>query len=130
GEVNPDTMGHVLPVDPSVGPPLTLAMAEDGELRVFGATPFCGYYRNPEATAEAIDANGAYRMGDVVRVTDEGGLVYLDRVKDMRRLSSGHIFPPQFIENRLRANPFIKDVMIVGDETRPFVTALINIDAE
>jgi len=130
GHFNADTMGQLLPVDPSAAPPLALAMAEDGELRVHGGTSFCGYYRNPEASAAVIDADGAYCMGDVVRVTDTGDLVYLDRVKDMRSLAGGHVFPPQFIENRLRANPFIKDVMIVGDETRPYVTALINIDAE
>lgn len=130
GRFNADTMGQLLPVDPSAAPPLHLAMGDDGELLVHGGTPFCGYYRNEEGSAAATDENGAYRMGDVVRVTDTGDLVYLDRVKDMRKLSGGHIFPPQFIENRLRANSFIKDVMIVGDETRPYVTALINIDAE
>ncbi len=55
--------------------------------------------------------------------------VYLDRVDDMRRLSTGHRYPPSFIENRLRFSPFIKEVMTLGDETRPFVAALINVDA-
>jgi long-chain acyl-CoA synthetase len=47
----------------------------------------------------------------------------------MRRLAGGHSYPPSFIENRLRFSPFIKEVMTLGDETRPFVGTLINIDA-
>jgi long-chain acyl-CoA synthetase len=57
-------------------------------------------------------------------------MVFLDRVSDLRSLSSGHFFPPQFIEIRLRFSPYIKDVIVIGDETKPFVSALINIDAE
>ena len=63
-------------------------------------------------------------------MTDDGELVFFDRVKDMRHLCNGHSYPPQFIETRLRYSPFIKDLMILGDQTRPFVAALINIDME
>ena len=55
-------------------------------------------------------------------------LVYLDRVEHLVKLASGHPYPPQFIETRLRFSPFIKDVMVLGDATRPWVGALINID--
>ena len=50
------------------------------------------------------------------------------RLSDLKRLRSGDTFPPQFVETRLRFSPFIKDIMTVGDETRDFVAALINID--
>ena len=61
---------------------------------------------------------------------DDGELVFLDRVKDLKKLSSGHLFPPQFIETRLRFSPYIKDAMILGDEYKDAVAAFINIDAE
>ena len=63
-------------------------------------------------------------------MTDDGELLFFDRVKAMRRLANGHSYPPQFIETRLRYSPFIKDLMTLGDETRSFVSALINIDME
>jgi len=52
----------------------------------------------------------------------------LERLSDLKRLRGGETFPPQFVETRLRFSPFIKDIMTVGDETREFVAALINID--
>jgi long-chain acyl-CoA synthetase len=63
-----------------------------------------------------------------VTKTQRGELVFLERVSDLKRLSQGETFPPQFVETRLRFSPFIKDIMTVGDETRSFVGALINID--
>ena len=53
-------------------------------------------------------------------MTDDGELLFFDRVKDMRRLANGHSYPPQFIETRLRYSPFIKDLMTLGDEARDF----------
>jgi len=69
------------------------------------------------------------RTGDAVSLQDGGQLMFLDRLKDMRRLAGGARFPPQFIENHLRASPFVKDAMVIGDERHPFVTALVNINA-
>ena len=54
--------------------------------------------------------------------------MFLERLSDLKRLRSGETFPPQFVETRLRFSPYIKDIMTVGDETRDFVAALINID--
>src|SRR5690606_18794247 len=54
----------------------------------------------------------------------------LDLVKDLRHLSTGRWFPPQFIENRLRASPYIRDAIAIGDASRPFVTVLVNIDQQ
>ena len=56
-------------------------------------------------------------------------LVFLDRLKDMRQLAGGEWFPPQFIENQLRASPFVRDAMVIGDERHAFVSALVNINA-
>jgi long-chain acyl-CoA synthetase len=64
-----------------------------------------------------------------MHVPESGELVFLDRVKDMRRLSTGSTFPPQTIENHLRASPFLRDAIVLGDETRGFIAALVNVDA-
>ena len=123
-----ETVGNWLQVHPKLGTPLESKVTDDGELLVRGGVGFAGYYKNPEATAKKL-SDGWYRTEDAVHLTDKVKLVYLDRVEDMRRLSTGHRYPPQFIENRLRFSPFIKDAMTLGDDTKPFVAALININA-
>jgi long-chain acyl-CoA synthetase len=123
-----ETVGSWLQVHPKLGTPLETKVTDDGELLVRGGVGFAGYYNNPEATAKKL-SDGWYRTEDAVHLTPKGELVYLDRVEDMRRLSTGHRYPPQFIENRLRFSPFIKDAMTLGDDAKPFVAALININA-
>jgi long-chain acyl-CoA synthetase len=122
-----ETVGKWMPVHPHFGEPLEYKVTEDGELLVRGGSGFAGYYRNEEATAGALK-DGWYQTGDAVHMTDKNEMVYLDRLKDLRRLSNGHSYPPQFIENRLRFSPFIKECMTIGDKDKPFVSAFINID--
>jgi len=124
-----ETVGHWMQCDPRHGPPLEWRVSDEGELLVKGGSGFMGYHGKPDKTAEAQDGDW-YRTGDAVSQTGGGELVFLERVKDMRRLRSGHSFPPQFIETRLRFSPFIKDLMTLGDERRDYVAALINIDME
>ena len=124
-----ETVGGWYGVHPQLGPPLEWKFSEKGELLVKGGSGFKGYYKKPEATAEAV-VDGWYYTGDAVNMTDKNELVYLDRLSDMRRLSTGHSYPPQFIETRLRFSPYIKEVMTLGNEERPFVSAFINIDAD
>jgi len=126
---NLETLGRWYTSHPDFGPPLEYKISEKGELLVRGATGFPGYYKKPEATEEAM-AGGWYHTGDAVTMTEDGEMVYLDRVKDLRKLSGGHPFPPQYIETRLRFSPYIKDVIIMGDEKKEFVSSMINIDAE
>jgi long-chain acyl-CoA synthetase len=122
-----ETVGKWLPVHPRFGPPLEFKISEEGELLVKGGSGFAGYYKNPEASAKKMDDDW-YFTGDAVYMTGKNEMVYLDRLDDMRKLSTGHSYPPQFIENRLRFSPFIKEVMTLGDEDKPFVSAFINID--
>lgn len=122
-----ETVGSWLPVHPRLGTPLEYRVGEDGELQVRGGIGFSGYYKNPEATAKKL-IDGWYRTEDAVHLTEHGELVYLERTEDMRQLADGHKYPPQFIENRLRFSPFIKDAMTLGDTDKPFVAAFINID--
>ncbi len=122
-----ETVGHWLTAHPEAGSPLEWKVSDEDELLVRGGSFFAGYWRREDKTLERI-TDGWYRTGDAVSVTDSGELVFLERVDDLRRLRSGERFPPQFIETRLRFSPFIKDIMILGDERRDWIAALINID--
>jgi long-chain acyl-CoA synthetase len=122
-----ETVGPLLDVDPAFGAPLEARIEAGGELLLRGGTGFLGYWHKPDKTA-ALDRDGWFASGDAVRRTERGEIVFLDRVEHLVKLASGHLYPPQFIETRLRFSPFIKDVMVLGDATRPWVGALINID--
>ena len=122
-----ETVGHWLVAHPEAGPPLEWKVSDSDELLVRGGSFFGGYWRREDKTDERI-SDGWYLTGDAVSVTESGELVFLERVDDLRRLRSGERFPPQFIETRLRFSPFIKDIMILGDERRDHIAALINID--
>ncbi len=128
-EYSLETVGHFMQVDPAFGLPLEWRIEETGELLVRGGWGFDGYYKNPQASAERIKGSW-FCTGDALSLREDGEMVYLERVSDMRQLSTGVSFPPQFIEIRLRFSPFIKDAISLGDETKPFVAALINIDPE
>ena len=126
---NLETLGRWYESHPHFGPPLEFKISEKGELLVKGATGFSGYLKQPEATKEVI-LDGWYHTGDAVRMIEDGEMLYLDRMKDMRELAGGFRFPPQYIETRLRFSPFIKDVIILGDKNKEFVSCMINIDLE
>lgn len=119
----------------SVGKPIPdsdVMIGENGEILLAGPTMFQGYYKNEKATAESLwdDENGRswFRTGDAGYIDDDGHIIYLDRVKAMLKLANGELFSPQFIEGRLKFSPYVRDVMTVGGEERPFVTAIIIID--
>ena len=128
-QAEPSTLGRPLKIARSVGAPLHLRIADDGELLVRGGAGFGGYHGDQEATRKVLDAQGFFHTGDAMHVHQSGELVFLDRVKDMRQLSTGSRFPPQTIENHLRASPFLRDAIVLGDETRSFIATLINVDA-
>lgn len=110
-------------------PDLEWRITDEGELQVKGGPGFRGYHEKPEKTAAKMDGEW-FRTEDAVSMTEDGELVFLDRMEDMRELATGHRFPPQFMETRLRFSPYIKDVMVLGDQSRPFVGALVQIDGE
>jgi long-chain acyl-CoA synthetase len=121
-----ETVGHWLEAHPATAA-LEWKVSPDGELLVRGGSFFQGYFGKPDKTTERIDG-GWYRTGDAVSVTTSGELVFLERIEDLAKLSSGQSYPPQFIETRLRFSPFIKDIMTLGDASRDYIGALINID--
>jgi long-chain acyl-CoA synthetase len=121
----------------SVGQPapdIEIRIANDGEIQIAGPTVFEGYYKDPEATESSLlveeDGLRWFRTGDAGYIDEGGHVIYLDRVKDMITLANGEKFSPQFIEGRLKFNPYIRDVMAVGEESRDYVVALISIDFE
>lgn len=125
----PETMGELMPSDPSIAEPMEAWIDEGGQLRL-RLPAFSGYLKNEAATQELGEADGGYATGDAVRLDERGQLIFLDRLKDMRRLKNGQAYPPQFIENHLRASSMIRDAIVIGDEERDFVTALVNIDSQ
>mgnify|MGYP005737240585 CR=1 FL=1 len=90
---------------------------------------FEGYYKNEEATKEAIDAEGWLATGDAGILTDDNQLKVIDRAKDVSKLNDGTMFAPQFLENKLKFSPYVKEAVALGKE-RDFVTALVNIDMD
>ncbi len=108
-------------------PGTMVRIADDGEILARGGSQVLGYYKNTKATEEAF-TGGWYHTGDAGHLDDDGHLYYLDRVEYMSRLSDGTQFAPQYIESRLKFSPYIKDAFVVGDETRGYIGAVININ--
>ncbi|MDH5695571.1 MAG: AMP-binding protein [Dehalococcoidia bacterium] len=114
----------------SVGRPATgteVRETDDGELLIRSECMFNEYYKDPEKTKEAL-IGGWFHSGDAVHISDEGHLIFLDRVKDMGELATGAKYAPQYIEGRLRFSPYIKDAMVIGGKDKDFVSAIVNID--
>jgi len=106
-----------------------LKFEENGELLFRSPGVFQEYYKNPEATKETKTEDGFVRTGDAAFLDDEGHLRIIDRAKDVGRMQDGTMFPPKFIENKLKFFPFIKEAVAFGHE-RDKVTAMISIDLE
>jgi long-chain acyl-CoA synthetase len=102
-------------------------IGDRGEVLVKSAGVFKGYFKNDEATREVIDPEGWFHTGDAGFVDPRGHLVIIDRAKDVGALADGTAFAPQFIENKLKFSPYIREAVAFGHE-RPAVTAMIAID--
>ena len=119
-EANPTTAGRPCPgIDVKIG--------DRGEVMVKSAGVFKGYFKNDEATHEVIDRDGWFHTGDAGFMDLRGHLVIIDRAKDVGSLADGTAFAPQFIENKLKFSPYIREAVALGHE-RPAVTAMIAID--
>jgi long-chain acyl-CoA synthetase len=97
-------------------PPVVVRVADDGEVLFRGPTLFKGYWRDPEATAAAIDGDGWYHSGDIGHLDSEGRLILSGRTKDRIALPNGFNVYPEDVENALR-NAGVRDAVVV--ETRP-----------
>ena len=120
GEADPNTAGRPCPgIDVRIG--------DRGEVLVKSPGIFKGYFKADEATREVIDREGWFHTGDAGFIDPRGHLVIIDRAKDVGAVQDGTPFAPQFIENKLKYSPFIREAVCFGNE-RPYVVAMVAID--
>lgn len=115
----------------TVGPALpgvSMKIAQDGEILVKGINVFDGYWNNPEATAEAFD-KGWYKTGDIGTIDEDGYLTITGRKKELIVTAGGKNVAPSYLEDPIRADPLIGQVVVVGDK-KPYISALITLDSE
>lgn len=117
-------IGTVGPALPGVG----LRVADDGEIQVSGINVFAGYWNNPEATAEAMDGEW-FKTGDIGAFDSDGFLTITGRKKEILVTAGGKNVAPAMLEDPIRANPLVGQVVVVGDQ-KPFIAALITLDPE
>ncbi|MCX5998753.1 MAG: AMP-binding protein [Chloroflexi bacterium] len=110
-----------------VAPGRTARIADNGEILADSEGAFQGYFKSPEATGKVLQGQW-YHTGDAGHIDEDGHLVFLDRLEDMRRLGDGTAFSPQYIESQLKFSPFIKDSLVLGGQDWSFVGAMLNIN--
>ncbi len=121
GQIYPDTVGPAMPnVD--------IRIADNGEVQFRSPGMFVSYFKDEAKTKETLTADGYVKTGDAGFFdTKTGHLKIIDRAKDVGRLNDGTLFPPKYIENKLKFYPNIREAVAYGDG-RDFVAAMINID--
>ncbi|MBV1896380.1 MAG: AMP-binding protein [Rhodobacteraceae bacterium] len=115
----------------TVGKPLPgveAKIAEDGEILLRSGNVFAGYFNNPDATAEALE-DGWLRSGDAGYLEDDNHMVVLGRLSEVVYTKDGERYVPNYVENRLKFSPYIKDAAVVG-AGRDQLTAMVCIDFE
>lgn len=115
----------------TVGRPLpatAVRIGDDGEIQLRGPNITRGYWRNPQATAEAF-VDGWFRTGDLGHLDDDGYLRITGRAKDIIVTAAGKNVAPAALEDRLRAHPLVSQCLVVGDG-RPYIGALVTLDTD
>ena len=119
-EANPTSAGRPCPG-------IEVKIADRGEVLIKSAGIFKGYYKAEEATREVVDPDGWFHTGDAGFLDPRGHLVIIDRAKDVGAMQDGSPFAPQFIENKLKFSPYVREAVAFGHE-KPFVAAMVAID--
>jgi len=122
GENRPGSLGRPFPN-------VAIRIAPDGEILVRGPTVTPGYYKNPEATREALDPDGWFHTGDLGTIDTDGSLRIIGRKKDVFNCIDGSNIYPGFIELQLENESFIRQAILLGDR-RPFIAALVAPDRD
>ncbi|MCR2809138.1 MULTISPECIES: long-chain fatty acid--CoA ligase [unclassified Microbacterium] len=117
-------IGTVGPALPGVG----VRLDDDGEIQVRGINVFKEYWRNPEATAASFDGDW-FKTGDIGAFDSEGFLTITGRKKEIIVTAAGKNVAPATLEDPIRANPIVGQVVVVGDQ-KPFISALVTLDSE
>ncbi|MPZ35504.1 MAG: AMP-binding protein, partial [Rhodospirillales bacterium] len=121
-EANPNTVGRPIPR-------VEIKIDDRGEVLLKGPNVFKGYFKQEEVTRETITPEGWLKTGDAGFFDKQGHLVIIDRAKDVGKLGDGSAFAPQFIENKLKFSPFIREAVAFGDQ-RAFFVAMLAIDMQ
>ncbi|MBS0541908.1 MAG: AMP-binding protein, partial [Proteobacteria bacterium] len=120
-EANPNTVGRPMPS-------IDVKIDDRGEVMLKGPNVFVGYFKQEEATREALQ-DGWLKTGDAGFFDKQGHLVIIDRARDVGKLADGSAFAPQYIENKLKFSPYIREAVAFGHE-RPKVVAMVAIDMQ
>jgi long-chain acyl-CoA synthetase len=120
GEIRADTVGRP-------APRVEIRIAENGEVLYRSPGVFVGYYKDDEKTAETKTADGFVHSGDAGFFDASGHLKIIDRAKDVGKMREGALFPPKYVENKLKFYPNIKEAVCFGDG-RDYVACFVNID--
>jgi len=115
----------------TVGPALpgvSLRIGDDGEIEVKGIDVFKEYWKNPQATKETFH-DGWFKTGDIGSLDEDGYLTITGRKKEIIVTSGGKNVSPAYLEDPIRADPVVGQVVVVGDR-QPFISALITLDSE
>ncbi len=110
-------------------PGIEVKLAEDGEILARGPVTTTGYHKNPEATAELIDADGWVHTGDIGEIDEDGFVKVVDRKKELIITSAGKNIAPSNIENMLKESPLVGHALAFG-EGKPYVVAILTLDPD
>lgn len=120
GEISADTVG-------TPSPDVEIEIADNGEVLYRSPGVFMGYYKNDEATRDTKTEDGWVKTGDAGFIDSDGHLRIIDRAKDVGQLNNGSMFPPKYIENKLKFFPNIKEAVAIG-HGRDYCAVMLNID--
>lgn len=115
----------------TVGPALpgcSVRLSEDSEIEAAGVNVFKEYWKNPKATAESFH-DGWFKTGDIGEIDSDGYITITGRKKEILVTAGGKNVAPAYLEDPIRANPIIGQVVCVGD-AKPYISALITLDTE
>jgi long-chain acyl-CoA synthetase len=110
-------------------PGVSIRIADDGEILLRGENVFRGYWRNEDATAEALDSEGWLHTGDLGSIDDAGFVTITGRKKEILVTAGGKNVAPAVLEDRLRAHRLVSQCVVVGD-AQPYIAALVTLDEE